>query len=169
MRQVQEGREDSYRVLLNEIGRILYAFVRRRVFNPSLVDDVYQEVLMTLHRARHSYQTDRPFAPWLFTVARHSLLDSLGRNRKFAEKEVSVEFLPEPESVEPEDGLSEELQLALEALPDNYRKPVELLKLKGLSLEETAKALGLTVGVVKIRAHRGYGRLKQFLLQKRKK
>ena len=169
MREVQEGREDSYRDLLNQIGPILYAFVRRRVFNPSLVDDVYQEVLLTLHRARHSYQTDRPFAPWLFTVARHSLWDSLGRNRKFAEKEVPVEFLPEPEPLEEKQGLSEELQRALEALPDNYRKPVELLKLQGLSLEETAKVLGLTLGTVKVRAHRGYARLKQILLEKRKK
>jgi RNA polymerase sigma factor (sigma-70 family) len=169
MGQVQEGNEESYRVLLNEIGPILYAFVRRRVFNPSLVDDVYQEVLLTLHRARHSYQTHRPFAPWLFTVARHSLLDSLGRNRKFAEKEVPVEFLPEPVIFEKEQGLSDELRAALDALPDNYRKPVELLKLKGLTLEETAEALHLTVGTVKVRAHRGYVRLKKTLLQKREK
>ncbi len=170
MKRVQEGDEETYRVLLNEIGPLLYSYVRRRVFNKSLVDDVYQEVLFTLHRARHSYLTDRPFAPWLFTLAHNAFLDGIGRNRKFAENEVPVEFLPEIAHREERDGsLGDELHQALAQLPESLRRPVEMLKIEGLTVEEAANALGLSVSALKVRAHRGYARLKKILLEKRVK
>lgn len=168
MKKVQAGDEETYRVLLNEIGPLLYGYVRRRVFQKSLVDDVYQEVLFTFHRARHSYMTDRPFAPWLFTLAHNAFLDSIGRNRKFAEHETPVEFLPEAPAPEKEDGgLGDELQKALSQLPETLRGPVEMLKLQGKTAEEGARELGISVSAFKVRAHRGYARLKQILLKER--
>jgi len=144
---VQAGDEDAYQILLNEIGPLLYSYVRKRVFNKDMVDDVYQEVLFTFHRARHTYQTDRPFGPWLFTVARNAFLDAIGKNRKFAEREVPMENLPEKGHLSVLDGsLGDELTHALEELPESLRRPVELLKLDGLSLEDTAKVMGLSVG-----------------------
>ncbi len=170
MKRVQEGDEETYRMLLNEIGPLLYSYVRRRVFNKSMVDDVYQEVLFTLHRARHSYLTDRPFAPWLFTLAHNAFLDAIGRNRKFAEKEVPVEILPETGNREELDGsLGDELHQALAQLPESLRKPVEMLKIEGLTVEEAAKSLNLSISALKVRAHRGYARLKKILLEKRVK
>ena len=170
MRRVQEGDEETYRILLNEIGPLLYGYVRRRVFDKNLVDDVYQEVLFTLHRARHSYLTDRPFAPWLFTLAHNAFLDAIGKNRKFAEREVPVEDLPE--AAQPEDspeGLTDELHQALERLPKSLRVPVEMLKLQGLTVEEAAQRLKISVSALKVRAHRGYAKLKTILLEKRNK
>lgn len=169
MKKVQEGDEEAYRTLLHEIGPLLYSFVRKRVFNPAFVDDVYQEVLFTLHRARHTYKTERPFAPWLFTIAHNSFLDAIGRNRKFAEREVPVEVLPDGTGKESEDsGLGDELHLALAELPENLRRAVVLLKIEGLTLEEAAREMGLRVGAVKVRAHRGYARLRKILLEKRR-
>ena len=170
MKRVQEGDEEAYRMLLDEIGPLLYGYVRRRVFNKSLVDDVYQEVLFTLHRARHSYFTDRPFAPWLFTLAHNAFLDAIGRNRKFAEREVPVEVLPEAAVREEKDeSLGDELHQALLKLPESLRRPVEMLKIEGLSVEEAAGKLGLSISALKVRAHRGYARLKKILLEKRAK
>jgi RNA polymerase sigma-70 factor (ECF subfamily) len=148
---------------LNEIGPVLFSFVRRRVFNREMVQDVYQEVLLTFHKARHSYEPGRPLGPWLFTVARNSLLDALGRNRKFAEKEVPSEVLPESSQPEQDGSLDDELTQALRTLPESNRRAVELLKLKGLSLEEAAKELKISVGALKVRAHRGYLQLRKLL------
>ena len=170
MKRVQEGDEETYRILLNEIGPLLYAYVRRRVFNKSLVDDVYQEVLFTLHRARHSYMADRPFAPWLFTLAHNAFLDAIGRNRKFAEREVPVEILPDAAHEEEKDGsLGDELQQALLKLPESLRKPVVMMKIEGLTVEESARRLGISGTALKVRAHRGYARLKKILLENRAK
>jgi RNA polymerase sigma-70 factor (ECF subfamily) len=168
MKLVQEGDQDAYQTLLTEIGPIIYSFVRNRVFNRNLVDDAYQEVLFTLHEARHTYLTDRPFAPWLFTIARNSVWETLGKNRKFAENELLMETLPDLARREEEDGqLEDGLFQALEGLPEKFREPVKLLKLEGLTLEEAAKKLGLNVGTLKVRAHRGYRALKKALLKNR--
>jgi len=169
MKRVQEGDQEAYRLFLDEIGPVLFNFVRRRVFNPEMVPDVYQEVLLTLHKARHTYETSRPLGPWLFTVARNSVLDALGRNRKFAEREVAMEILPETGEMERGGSLGDELFKALRSLPESNRQAVELLKIKGLSLEEAARQLRISVPALKVRAHRGYLQLRKLLVEKVKR
>ncbi len=166
MVKIQAGDQECYRQFLDEIGPVLYNFVRRRVFNPELVPDVYQEVLLTLHKARHSYEPGRPLGPWLFTVARNSMLDAMKKNRKFAQREVLTEELPENPREEKDDSLSDELHQALQALPQDNRVAVELLKMRGLTLEEAAAQLGISVGALKVRAHRGYKELRKILTEK---
>ena len=151
MVRIQTGDNECYRQFLNEIGPVLYNFVRRRVFNQELVADVLQEVLLTLHKARHSYEPGRPLGPWLFTVARNSMLDAMKRNRRFAEREVRTEELPEPAREEKDDSLGDELHRALQALPEDNRVAVEMLKIRGLSLEEAAAQLGIKVGAKNVR------------------
>jgi RNA polymerase sigma factor (sigma-70 family) len=163
MVKVQQGDTAAYEQLLNELGPVLLGYVRKRVFNADMVPDVYQEVLLTFHKARHSYEPDRPFGPWLFTVARNSMLDALAKNRRFVEREIAMEELPETGTVELDGSLSDELDQALKALPPFNRQAIELLKLRGLSLEEAAVELKITVSALKVRAHRGYRQLREIL------
>jgi len=167
MAKVQQGDAAAYEQILNELGPVLLGYVRKRVFNREIVMDVYQEVLLTFHKARHSYEVGRPFGPWLFTVARNSMLDALAKNRKFVEREIAVEELPEPGAWEADSAaegeLGDELARALEALPPLNRQAIELLKLKGLTLEEAAAQLGVSVAALKVRAHRGYKQLRESL------
>jgi len=167
MVKIQQGDAEAYRCFLDEIGPVLLTFVRKRVFNPQMVPDVYQEVLLTLHKARHSYEPGRPLGPWLFTVARNSLLDALGRNRKFVEKEIPLEILPEATRSEIDGSLGDELHLALQGLPEANRRAVELLKLRGMSLEEAAREMRISVAALKVRAHRGYRQLRNRLKGKK--
>ena len=163
MKRVQAGDQEAYRQFLDEIGPVLFNFVRRRVFNPEMVRDVYQEVLLTLHKARHTYEPNRPLGPWLFTVTRNSILDALGRNRKFVEREIPMEVLPDAHELERDGTLDDELQQALQSLPEANREAVEILKLKGLTLEDAAQKLGISVAALKVRAHRGYQQLRRQL------
>lgn len=168
MAKIQVGDQEAYRQFLNEIGPLLFNYVRRRVFNPEMVPDVYQEVLLTLHKARFTYEPSRPLGPWLFTVARNSILDALGKNRKFAEREVPTETLPESSAAEMDGSLGDELHQALNSLSPIHRDAVELLKLRGLSLEEAALELKISVAALKVRAHRGYEQLRKLLVEKKK-
>jgi RNA polymerase sigma factor (sigma-70 family) len=168
MAKIQEGDQEAYRQFLNEIGPLLFNYVKRRVFNPEMVSDVYQEVLLTLHKARFTYEPSRPLGPWLFTVARNSILDALGKNRKFAEREVPTETLPESTAVEADGSLGDELHQALKSLSPIHREAVELLKIGGLSLEEAAQELKISVAALKVRAHRGYEQLRKLLVEKKK-
>ena len=53
----------------------LRGFVRRRLADPEVAEDVVQNILLSLHRARHTYRAERPFGPWLHAVARHAVVD----------------------------------------------------------------------------------------------
>ena len=167
MEKVQQGDMDAYGLLLSEISPLLFSYVRRRVFNPQQVEDVYQEVLMTFHKARHTYQPDRPFGPWFFAVARNAIFTALGKNRKFVEKEIAFEFLPETETAVPEEGLEDDLYHALRALPKTNRQAVEMLKLRGMDLESAARAVGISKVALKVRAHRGYVMLRKILVDRK--
>jgi RNA polymerase sigma-70 factor (ECF subfamily) len=130
------------------------------------VEDVYQDVLLTFHKARHTYQVDRPFSPWLFTVIRHAIWAALQKRHKVTEKELQMENLPET-SANPrqEEGLEDDLQEALNSLPEANRRAVEMLKLQGMDVETAAKQLGISKIALKVRAHRGYEQLRKKLMR----
>jgi len=164
MEQIQEGDMDAYARLLSEMSPLIFKYVRRRVFNPAQVDDVYQDVLLTFHKARHTYQTDRPFSPWLFTIVRNALWNALSRRRKFTDTEVYLEEIPETSGrPEADEGLDDRLHLALSSLSENSRRAVEMLKLEGRDVESAARELGISKIALKVRAHRGYAQLRKIL------
>ena len=172
MALTQKGDPGAYRRFLDEIGPLLLGYVRKRVYDPDQVLDAYQDLLLTLHKALPTYDPARPLGPWLFTVARNSLLVTLGRKRRISEREIPTEKLQDvAEAKEPGDGegLGDELYRALRALPKMNRQAVELLKIQGLSLEEASRKLGISVPALKVRAHRGYQYLRKSLMESRKK
>jgi len=169
MRLVQEGDTEAYARLLAEMSPLIFNYVRKRVFNPAYVDDIYQDVLLTFHKAKHTYRTEKPFSPWLFTVVRNALWNSLSKNRKFLEKEVLLAEMPETTWNAPEDlEMDEKLRVALNQLPPENRQAVEMLKLREMSVETAAKAVGISKVAFKVRAHRGYVQLRKLLLKEKK-
>ena len=60
MAEAQRGDANAYGSLLDDIGPMVMNFLRRRVRDAEEVQDVYQEIFMALHRARHTYQPTRP-------------------------------------------------------------------------------------------------------------
>jgi RNA polymerase sigma-70 factor (ECF subfamily) len=166
MGQIQEGDMEAYALLLSEISPLIFNYVRKRVFNPGQVEDVYQDVLLTFHKARHTYQTDRPFSPWLFTVIRNAVWTALQKRRKVTEKELPFERLPASFARAHEaEGLEDDLRQALNTLPEANRRAVEMLKLQGMDVETAAKELGISPIALKVRAHRGYALLRKKLIR----
>jgi len=169
MKQTQEGDAGAYERLLLEISPLVFHYVRKRVFNPQHVEDVYQDVLLTFHKARHTYRVERPFGPWFFAVIRNAIWSTLQKNRRVAQREVLLEELPEFAALEEgEDPVDDRLQRALESLPEIYRGAVERLKFKGMTVETAAKELGISKIALRVRAHRGYRLLKKFLTRQEK-
>ena len=166
MERVQESDMEAYSLLLGGISPVIFNFVRKRVFNPDQVEDVYQDVLLTFHKARHTYQPDKPFSPWLFAVVRHALWASIEKRHKVTEKELQFENLPEMAARAPgEEGLEDDLQKALDSLPEDNRRAVELLKIQGKDVESAARELGISKIALKVRAHRGYAQLRKKLMR----
>jgi RNA polymerase sigma-70 factor (ECF subfamily) len=164
MAAAQSGDSAAYEKLLMETLPHVRRFVRRRVFDPGALEDVVQNVFLSIHRARHTYRSERPFSPWLFAIARNAVTDHIRvRGRRLArERSLEEEGVPEPAAPPPqlEEGLSPELARALAELPPKQREAVELVQVEGLSVAEAAARAGVSVGALKVRAHRGYRALR---------
>ncbi len=170
MKQTQGGDQKAYERLLMEISPLVFNLVRKRVFNKEHVEDVYQEVLLTFHKAKHTYRTDLPFGPWFFAVIRNSIWNALQKNRKIAQREVPMDDLTEFAALEvAEDKIDDRLRRALESLPEIYRGAVDRLKFKGMTVEVAAKELGISKIALRVRAHRGYSLLRKFLTAQKEK
>ena len=164
MKLTQGGDKAAYERLLVEMSPVIFNFVRKRVFNQDQVEDVFQEVLLSFHKAKHSYRTDLPFPPWFFAVIRNAVWAALKKNHKIGQLEVPLEDFFDIASLETmEDGIDDRIHQALAALPEMNRQAVELLKLKGMSVETAAKTLGISSAALRVRAHRGYALLKKIL------
>lgn len=160
MESAQRGDRDAYRALLEDIAPELGAFLRRRVRDESDAEDLVQEVLLAVHRARHTFDPSRPFDPWMYAIARNALTDHLRRNAARARWETAPGDLP--------DGVAEagpslgraHLEQALEGLPESQREAFRMLKIEGLSVEAAAARAGVSPGALRVRAHRAYQALR---------
>lgn len=169
MRAGQDGDQAAYARLLREILPHVRALVRRRAYGgagDAEVEDVVQEVLLSLHLVRHTYDPARPFRPWLAGIVRHRLLDQVRRRARRGRHEVAVETLPETFAAAAANSGQEEsdeiaaLRRAMADLSPGQRQAFELLKVKGLSLKQAAAETGLSVPAVKVAAHRAYKSLR---------
>jgi RNA polymerase sigma-70 factor (ECF subfamily) len=161
MLAAQAGDTSSYEKLLRELTSYLRRFVGRRLFDSSATEDVVQNVLASIHRARHTYRGERPFSPWLHAIARNAVIDYTRSRARRNAREISLESdgVAEPSvpAVEPTDSrLSPELEAALQGLSDKQRQAVELIHLRGFSVAEAAALAGTSIAALKVRAHRGY-------------
>ena len=159
----QAGDGMVYEKLLLELLPYVRRQVARRVGEPAEREDIVQNVLISLHRARHTYRSERPFGPWLRAVVRNASIDWMRARGRRLRHELSLEEVAEPSYEAPlpgEDALSPELEGALASLPENQRKAVELLHVEGLSVAEAAERVGVSPGALKVRAHRGYRALR---------
>jgi RNA polymerase sigma-70 factor, ECF subfamily len=162
MEQLQQGDPGACSALLDDIGSSLTYFLRRRVADPHELEDVYQEVFLAIFEARHTYEPERPFEPWLFAIARNIAADYTRRRWSRAHWEELVAELPE-RPADTSNTAPPELEAILAKLPAGQRQVISILKLDGLSLEAAAARVGVSVGALKVRAHRAYKALKRLI------
>ena len=161
----QDGDSAAYEKLLWELLPHVRRFVRRQIFDASALEDVVQNVFLSVHRARHTYRPERSFSPWLYAIARNAAIDHVRARGRRAQREISLEeegvAEPQaPESPAGEQALSPELEQALAALPPAQRQAVLLIHVEGLTVIEAAERAGVSRGALKVWAHRGYRALR---------
>jgi RNA polymerase sigma-70 factor, ECF subfamily len=160
MERLQRGDAEACRLLLDDVGPAVTRFLRARVAVDE-VDDVYQETFMALFQARHTYEGGRPLEPWLFAIARNVAADHLRRRWSRASWEELTADLPEREGDSP--APAPDVDRLLKRLPPAQREAFAMLKLDGLSLEDAAGRAGISVGALKVRAHRAYKALRKLI------
>ncbi len=150
-------------------GRFLYTVAYRLTGNREDAEDLVQEVLLRVRRGLETYQPGS-MEGWLSRIATNAFLDDVRRKKRRPE-----DLLPEdPDWVLPPSSAADEalaaemlpddIQAALARLPDDFRAAVVLCDVVGLSYQEIGESLGVPVGTVRSRIHRGRAMLRKALL-----
>ena len=169
MIRAQQGDALAYAALLTLLAAAARQYTRRRVGAVAWIDDVAQETLLTVDRARHTYDPRRPFAPWFYAILSSRMIDVLRKERRVSAREVATDVLPEPARPvappfeESERAGSVRALDALDTLPARQREVVRALKLGDESVKEVSARLGMSESAVKVTAHRGYRALRRLL------
>lgn len=168
MARGQAGEREAYRRLLEDIVPFIRALASRRLRDPSEVEDAVQDVLLTVHLIRHTYDPTRPFAPWLAAIANRRIIDRLRSQVRSNLRQTPLsskhETFSEPKAnFENVGSDAEALRTAIESLPSGQRQAIKLLKLEEMTLKEAAAASGMSVAALKVATHRALGTLRKML------
>ena len=160
------GEVPTWEAVAHTHGRFLYNVAYRLTGNDDDAYDLVQESLLRVRKGLETYQPGSMEA-WLSRIVTNVFLDEVRRKRRRP-----VEVLPEdperllpstPGADESTDSLSDDVQVALRRLPEEFRTAVVLCDVVGLSYEEIADTVGAPVGTVRSRIHRGRRLLREAL------
>jgi len=171
MRAAQAGDRHAYSALLYALLPLLRKAVRHRLpfLQPQDIDDLVQDILLSLHASRATYNPNRAFLPWLGAIARNRMADSARRYSRRAAHEVATEQPLETFPAEAANssgngyGDTQALGQAMTTLTPGQRQAIELMKLQEMSLKEAATATGMTIGALKVSVHRAMAALRKAL------
>lgn len=161
----QDGDRRAYETFLGELYRILERYLWRRVSDKSVLPDVVQEIVVGVHKARHTYDPTQRVFPWLMAIARYKTIDYWKRRKRdrnfFTHDEEILLRQPAPgDEVELADNqwLLEEY---LDVLPQKQRDLVSMVKLEGHSVRYAAEFFGMTESNVKTTVHRAIKKMRE--------
>ncbi len=161
--QAQGGERAALDELLRRHYDRIYAICRRIAGNDADAADATQEALMAIVRGLPKFDNRAAFSTWSYRVATNACLDELRRRKRrptpslvdehdgWAEQQVDD---PEP-AFDEQLAVRDEVQAALNELPEDFRAPVVLRDCAGLDYAEIAALLDLPVGTVRSRLSRG--------------
>jgi RNA polymerase sigma-70 factor (ECF subfamily) len=163
------GDVGAFEELFRRLAPRVHAFFLRSMRDAPTADDLLQVTFMKVHRAREQYRPELRVAPWIFAIAARARIDELRKRMRLAEDadEEALARADEQASLKadpPTSGdVAEQVRAALDALPESQRTVIHLHRYEGLTFAEIAEALGTTPGAVKLRAFRGYEKLRERL------
>ncbi|MDI7860993.1 sigma-70 family RNA polymerase sigma factor [Rhizobiaceae bacterium n13] len=158
MRNAMDGDAQAYHHFLTAVTPHLRAMARRRCDQfgapASEAEDVVQEVLLAVHLKRGTWDPARPIGPWLSTIVRNKLIDSLRRRGRHVSVPIEdvMATLEAEAQVDALDRLDAEHML--ERLKDPQRDIVRSISLEGAGVRETAERLKMSEGAVRVALHR---------------
>jgi RNA polymerase sigma-70 factor, ECF subfamily len=164
MRNALAGDGRAYQTVLSETTRFLRPYLIKRLNNPTQVEDVLQEILLSIHKARATYDGARPYKPWAFAIAKFRLTDHL--RALYSDKLRHTEELSVAEHISATDDVTEEgisyesIKQEIDKLPTKQAQILTMIHHQGFTSKEVAARIGMTETAVKVAAHRAYKVLK---------
>lgn len=164
---VKNGSHEAFESILKKYQDAVYGYLRTVLRDPARADDASQEVFLRLFRGASSYRPMEGgrFKYWLFTIAANVARSALrARGRSVPLESAAVENISAPIH-DPSDSSErqERVRVALESLPEEQKQVVLLKEYQGLTFEEVARALEISVNTAKSRMRYGLLKLSELL------
>ncbi|HEX8340065.1 MAG TPA: sigma-70 family RNA polymerase sigma factor [Tepidisphaeraceae bacterium] len=164
------GDRDAFAALVNRYQRELYHFLLRFLGDAAAADDVFQETFIQVHQSASTFETERRFRPWLFTISANKARDFLRSKarRRAAPLQASIDpgnaegsqFIDLIESIDigpialaEKAELQVRVQAAVQRLPEHLREVILLAYFHQFPYKQIADVLGVPLGTVKSRLH----------------
>lgn len=164
--RIKQGERSALEVLFARWEGPLVAFFYRLGCPAAVIEELTEEVLVLAYRRRHRYDVERPFAPWVYGIARlvwKDYLRSRGRGLVVAAPLAAAENLPSEEAGPFDAADAREtlkaVHAAVQLLPEDLREVFVLRHYQGLQYKEMAETLRVPIGTVKWRLHEAVRRL----------
>lgn len=160
VRAVRNGDRDALETLVRRYLRPVHAVAASFFAEPEEVEDTAQETFLRALGALDLYDSRRPFAPWLYQIARNVARNRLAARARWKLEELPLGGLGGMESPDPGPEVAmertearERVEAGLMRLPEQRRTAFRLVDVEGMSVEETGRIMGLTPGTVRSHVH----------------
>jgi RNA polymerase sigma-70 factor (ECF subfamily) len=151
----QVGTTPEFDAGVTRFRSALRGFIRKRVPNDSLADDLTQEVWVRIARKLGDLRDAQKLEGWIYQIARNVVTDFFRRQRETSELPADLAAPPDDSSIEElRQGLYDYVKGVVHTLPEPHRTALELTMYGGLSQEELAGRLGITLTAAKSRVQR---------------
>jgi RNA polymerase sigma-70 factor, ECF subfamily len=163
----QEGDRQALERLIRRYVRPVHAVVAAFLDGPEAVEDAAQETFLRALQAIDRYDPRRPFAPWLYQIARN-----VARNQRAADgvrrteplPAVGTEALgPQPDVAAERSEIRARVETQLLHLPEQRRTAFRLVDVEGMAAEEAGRIMGLAPGTVRSHVHHARRQLREAL------
>jgi RNA polymerase sigma-70 factor (ECF subfamily) len=158
----------SWDELVRQHADRVYRLAYRLSGNQHDAEDLTQETFIRVFRSVQNYQPGT-FEGWLHRITTNLFLDMVRRRSRIRMEALPEDYdrvpadEPNPEQIYHDSRLGADLQAALDSLPPEFRAAVVLCDIEGLSYEEIGATLGVKLGTVRSRIHRGRQALRDYL------
>ena len=157
---------DAEKIWLTVSGS-LRQYVRRKVSDPRLAEDLLQEIFLKVQENYQQLQDEKKVGAWVFRMARNVIIDHYRQQERYGT--LPAGLLPDLATGHDGADLNEEfaacIPAMLEVLPQTYREAIYLSEIEGLSQKELARRLGISYSGAKSRVQRGRRKLREVLLR----
>lgn len=178
IKELKAGSERAFSRLINENQTKVYRIALSIVKNHSDAEDIAQEVFIRIYTSISSFKGNSSLATWIYKITYNRSLDFLKKNNKKMKTTKTLDdpedaelltlagekFIPEKEFEDKQ--MKEDIQAALQKLPEDQRQLIELKDIHGFSYEEIMEITGLKDGTMKSRLNRARTSLRKMLQTK---
>lgn len=160
MVKLAQGCSKSFETLFNLYGSLILGYATKLLKNKASAEDISQEVWVKIAKAAPNYQPQGQFKAWAFTLTRNLCFNKMKSDQRlqfYEDVTQLAEANDTSETIETKyfnDKKVEEVSSLLDSLPDNQRISLLLVAIEGMSYEEVAEHMSISIGATKSLIHR---------------